>query len=298
LLYFEAARYPYWEENVDYEFWKDAWVVMTNAPVIIIGIAICAMGLAWYWRGYAERSEKSGLRARMEAIEERIKLARENEESVRQKLAIAESRAANLESEIAAATAPGTVSVTAASVVSSIKDASTANAALQSTISTFSFKPPRQSYTAVFRTAFMRTFLWGLVALLAAVPPVLSLSAPLQSLAGTIGALNATGHVRDLFYLLLPTSALALSGVLDYLRLGGERSSAVVLMLAMLAIMMNFLALLSALLAFLSLPSEKYPLPEQTLSLYLSLLGLGLLISFITDIGVSIASDNLRNKLY
>ncbi|KIZ37693.1 hypothetical protein OO17_23370 [Rhodopseudomonas palustris] len=114
---------------------------------------------------------------------------------------------------------------------------------------------------------------------------------------------NDAGLFRDLFFVIGPASAIALSTTLEYLwthvilpkkqivpaYFGG---------LTAVLVLLNFVVLLSGFIGFLALPapSAHTVLGPPALSLYSWVIGLGLLVSFGTEMLMAVSNGRFQNS--
>ena len=90
----------------------------------------------------------------------------------------------------------------------------------------------------------IRVLLW-LVAVIVALFPTL-MSAPESfsfNIVGSLGALNTAGLFRDLFFIIIPAAALALSTLIDYLCMCRMKMSGAAFALSIIALIVNTAAL-------------------------------------------------------
>ena len=70
----------------DPKFWTDGLGVVRNAPQIVGPLVVLAAGAGYWLKSAWAKSEKEGLLQRVGVLEERLRLWKEREEDVRQKL--------------------------------------------------------------------------------------------------------------------------------------------------------------------------------------------------------------------
>lgn len=109
---------------------------------------------------------------------------------------------------------------------------------------------------------------------------------PSWHVSGAVAAINATGHFRDLFFVLVPASVVPLTTALDSLCLHPSKSD-IIRLIIILALVVNIVILGSGLVGFVLTPAERGPLNSEAFSLYSQLIGWGLAISLGTEIFVS-----------
>lgn len=108
-------------------------------------------------------------------------------------------------------------------------------------------------------------------------------------------AINSTGHFRDMFFVIVPASALSLSTVSEFLcSLGSHRASELTRMAVILAFIVNVIILVSGFVAFFLIPPHDHPLDAASFSLWYRVIWIGLLLSYLTETAVSWAHKNHR----
>jgi hypothetical protein len=76
----------------DPEVWKSGVMIVLNAPhVVAPAIGLVAFGV-WWFRGSVEKGARLGLKERVTALEERLRLAQDKEVAIREKLVKAEAQ--------------------------------------------------------------------------------------------------------------------------------------------------------------------------------------------------------------
>jgi hypothetical protein len=60
---------------MDTAFWQQQWNAFVSAPVVSIFFLVIGAGAAWWFRGATMSGERDGLKARIDALEERLRLA-------------------------------------------------------------------------------------------------------------------------------------------------------------------------------------------------------------------------------
>jgi len=140
----------------------------------------------------------------------------------------------------------------------------------------------------------MRLFLYGVIRLMLwsaavfiALFPTLQTTGTMPSwhLQGTMLAVNSAGHFRDLFFIIVPASAVSLSTTLDFLcsKPKGEITG----LLVVIALIVNMMVLLSGFVGFALIPNDAKVLPDDAFSLYSWLITVGLIITLGTELWIS-----------
>ncbi|HXD44241.1 MAG TPA: hypothetical protein VN655_03825 [Pseudolabrys sp.] len=141
--------------------------------------------------------------------------------------------------------------------------------------------------------ALIRLILWSGAVGIALFPTVqvTGLYTILHSMA-LFAPINKIGHLRDLFFLVVPASAVSLSTTIDYLCAKHETDSALG---ALIALILNFLVLVSGFVGFLVLPGNTV-VPGDTISLYSEAIVVGLVVSLSTELWLSGAAEKHREQ--
>lgn len=134
---------------------------------------------------------------------------------------------------------------------------------------------------AWYRT--IRLSLWFVALIIALFPAILE---------GIHATVFDNTLLRDVLFIVIPTSALGLSTVLDYLCMNFRVISGTSLALSILAIIFNMLGLTSGLVGFLVVPKDDVAATNAELWTFSILIFLALLMSFVTETLVS--TDNHR----
>ena len=98
---------------------------------------------------------------------------------------------------------------------------------------------------------------------------------------------NERGLFRDLFFVIAPTSALALSTVTDFLITHYARSSGLAQIACVLCLPLNVAALVSGFVGFLVIPPGDHPLDPGSFGTAFGLLVFAVGFSALTEIGMS-----------
>lgn len=110
---------------------------------------------------------------------------------------------------------------------------------------------------------------------------------PSWHFAGTMETINHHGHFRDLFFVIVPASAVSLSTTFDFLC---KPRGNITLLLLVIALILNVVVLLSGFLGFVLIPPSAGPLAPDEFSLYSWLITVGLMLSLVTELWASGAS--------
>lgn len=112
----------------DPKFWAEGFRVVIAAPQIVVPLLIAFVSFTWWFRGFITQGSIDGLRERNGALEERLRLAQDSENTIARKSAELENQVAALKAKIEAGAtgenligATGPISLT----VSEIKAANT-----------------------------------------------------------------------------------------------------------------------------------------------------------------------------
>jgi hypothetical protein len=147
----------------------------------------------------------------------------------------------------------------------------------------------------------LRVFLWGIAVAIASFPTFQADHFfPTLDPIVTMALINSHGHLRDLFFVIVPAAAVSLSTTMEFLsscvirkstRRGHTRPTATVGFLALLAVLGNTVILLSGFIGFLLIPPGSGPVDVDALKLYSNLILWGLGISLATEMGISTAVE-------
>lgn len=141
---------------------------------------------------------------------------------------------------------------------------------------------------------FLRFILWAGVVFIALFPTLqLSHVFPSWHFIGTMSLVNAAGHFRELFFIVVPAAAVSLSTTLDFLC--GRPKNEITGLLVLIALVINIVVLLSGFIGFLLLPPDSGRLADDVFSLYSWLITLGLIISLVTELWISGFAANQRH---
>ena len=141
---------------------------------------------------------------------------------------------------------------------------------------------------------FIRLLLWSAGVGIALFPTLQTTRLiPSWHLLGTMESVNAAGHFRDLFFVIVPASAVSLSTTLDFLcvRLRGEINA----LLAVIALILNIIILLSGFVGFLLIPPGTGYLSADVFSISSWLILVGLIISLVTELWISVSAERHLN---
>lgn len=151
----------------------------------------------------------------------------------------------------------------------------------------------------IFIYCFLRLLLWT-AGVAIALFPTLQIAPHLSSwgISSVFAAVNSDGHFRDLFFVIVPASAVSLSTTLDYLCGSLSHGSEVTGLLVIVVLVINVLVLLSGFVGFLLIPVGHTALDPDALSSYSGLITVGLVLSLITELWVSGAGERRRRGLH
>lgn len=129
---------------------------------------------------------------------------------------------------------------------------------------------------------------------LAAAPEAMSLNLP-----STLAKINDAGLFRDLFFVIVPAAAIAVATTIDFLCIhvlgtSAQKASATLGGVSLLLVLANTVALLSGFVGFLLIPPGHFQLSAGQFLLYSWIIGLGIAVSFVTELGISFAASSLR----
>lgn len=135
----------------------------------------------------------------------------------------------------------------------------------------------------------IRLLLWGAGVIIALFPTLQELHfIPSWHFIGAMDVINRGGHFRDLFFVIVPASAVSLSSTFDFLC--AKPRGEITLLMLVIALILNVVVLLSGFLGFVLIPPTAGPLKPDEFSLYSWLITIGLMLSLITELWSSGAS--------
>jgi hypothetical protein len=123
---------------------KDQGAVMGEHPLLFFAFAALVAGFVWWLRGIIDSSQADGLKAQLEARNERLSLAEEKQKSATDRL---EREVGELRMQIATSAPSSVLAATSSSIETAVTALSTANTELHEAIKPAHF--PR--YYGVFR---------------------------------------------------------------------------------------------------------------------------------------------------
>ncbi len=142
---------------------------------------------------------------------------------------------------------------------------------------------------------FLRLLLWSAVVAIALFPTLQAAPSFSSWYARDVMAtVNADGHFRDLFFVIVPASAVSIATTMDYLC--AARGTEIAALSAMIALMLNLVVLLSGFVGFLIIPAGKSVLGHDAFLLYSWVISGGLILSLITELWVSGATASQRQN--
>jgi hypothetical protein len=112
----------------------------------------------------------------------------------------------------------------------------------------------------------------------------------------TADVVNASGHFRDLFYVIVPAAALSISTVLEALCTVSKRVSEITQATVILALIVNILIMVSGLVGFMLIEPGKLAKETASFSAGSWAIAVGLTVSLITEISVSGALERQRRR--
>jgi hypothetical protein len=133
-----------------------------------------------------------------------------------------------------------------------------------------------------------RLLLWLAAAALALFPTVWALDSWGLSIVWDI---NEHKHFRDLFFLLAPTSALALATTLDYI--WGNNISRTARNAAIMALLANIFVLLSGFLGFFTIQDDT-KLNDNQFHTFCWVIAVGMILTLATELWISGAGERRR----
>jgi hypothetical protein len=68
-------------DPIDPDFWRRQWEAFSSAPIACLGFLAVGAVAAWWFRGSVDQRETKGLRAQIDVLEQRVKLATEQEQA-------------------------------------------------------------------------------------------------------------------------------------------------------------------------------------------------------------------------
>src|SRR2546423_856829 len=139
---------------------------------------------------------------------------------------------------------------------------------------------------------FLRLVLWS-SGVAITLFPTLQAASTFQSwgIDSILAGLNADGHFRDLFFVIVPASVVSLSTTIDYLSGSFPQGSATTGLVITIVLLFNVLVLVSGFVGFLLIPVGHTVLPPDALTRYSWLILVGLFLSLVTELWVSGASE-------
>ena len=145
---------------------------------------------------------------------------------------------------------------------------------------------------------FLRLLLWS-SGVAIALFPTLQVASHVQ-FNSIFASLNADGHLRDLFFVIVPASAVSLSTTFDYLCgiLARRDSSDTTGLVVVVVLVINVLVLVSGLIGFLLIPVGPTVLSPDLLWSCSFAITMGLALSLVTELWVSGAGERRRRVLY
>jgi hypothetical protein len=139
----------------------------------------------------------------------------------------------------------------------------------------------------------IRMLLWGAGVIIALFPTLQAIHLiPSWHFGGVMEVINRAGHFRDLFFVIVPASAVSLSTTVDFLcsKPRGEITG----LMAVIALVLNVVVLLSGFVGFLLIPPTAGPLSPDEFSAYSSMISIGLILSLVTELWTSGAAHSAR----
>lgn len=112
-----------------------------------------------------------------------------------------------------------------------------------------------------------------------------------------ITKVNQSGNFRDLFFVVVPTSVLAVATLTDYLATCFSRASGSAQTACILALLLNVAALASGFVGFLELPTGEHIITERQVGVYGTLILFAVGFSLVTEISTSWASHRHHLEL-
>jgi hypothetical protein len=143
----------------------------------------------------------------------------------------------------------------------------------------------------------IRLTLWLSGVVIAFLPTLVAASDLPADIFGAVAVINSEGLFRDLFFGVVPAAVLAIATVIDYLCVGRIEMSNSAFALALLGIIGNIFVLSAGLIGFLQIPVHASPLTSGPFIAYSALIYVSLLLSLVTEIGVSWSHNNHRRRL-
>lgn len=111
---------------------------------------------------------------------------------------------------------------------------------------------------------------------------------------GVAEAVNASGHFRDLFFVIAPASAVALATTLDFLCAAHTSDST--RLSVVIALVVNMLVLTSGFIGFMAIPPKDVSLPPNEFWFYCWVIWIGLAVTIVTELWISCAAERMRSK--
>jgi hypothetical protein len=139
----------------------------------------------------------------------------------------------------------------------------------------------------LFLYVFARLLLWFIAVIIALFPTVMSSKQEFVfDFYGELIRINEDGLFRDLFFALVPTSAIAISTLLDYMIMCHKKISGSVQTLSVIGLIVNVAALASGLSGFLNIERDEV-LADHKFHLFTWILCLSIGVSLISELTVS-----------
>jgi len=265
---------------VDKETWTQVGQIFLTAPLTIVAFTCAVSSAVWFAQRVFTEGERRGMKSQMQAMEERIKLAKEREEIVRLKLEGAQNRATELSRQIGN-TEEASLASNSASVRQAISDASKANSELKQIITDITPATIHMSQRLV-SWMFVRLTLFAIVVAVAMFPTLVDYRS------STLPFNNA-GFIKGLFAPIVPAAALAMLSTLDFLHLELRKMNATTSALLAVATVYICLSICSVLVAYLSLPQPNVLLSPDSTRTFVLLSATGLIPNLIVFASVSFA---------
>jgi len=132
----------------------------------------------------------------------------------------------------------------------------------------------------------IRLLLWGAGVGIALFPTLQAVHfLPSWHFAGTMDYVNAQGRFRDLFFVIVPASAVSLSTTVDYLC--ARPRNEINALLAVISLILNVVILLSGFVGFALIPEKHVPLAADIYILCSWIIICGLVVSLTTELWIS-----------
>lgn len=98
---------------------------------------------------------------------------------------------------------------------------------------------------------------------------------------------NAAGIFRELLFVIIPVSVLAISTLLDYICKSYYKLSGTAVFFSVLGLLVNGCSLFTSLIGFVKIHHNAVLMPSQFRT-YMILMGLGLIFSFVTEMALAL----------